>query len=518
MTTQKVKHVDFEFETKEKGKRLIIGGMANANVPDRMGERVEPRGMNLKNYQKNPVILYNHGHDMAFGTMPVGKALDVKLDDKGIYIEAEISQSKSDKITAIRDLVRDGYLKTFSIGFNPLAWAEEDDMDAGKKVLVITEAELIENSVVPIPMNQDSTFGVLSKKYDPSKLNNQAKSILDSLTRREKLDQEKAWVPMAIEQRISELSMVSDMNREKSIRAVSEITGQEILGIEAMMTGQTEITEPTIKAFASVLGIQEKFLMDLFEANDELIAEFRNYEISIPEVNDEPPTQETKAVGVQAVRIPKDQAKSAEEAKQMAEEADYSVARVDEEENSWIAVVADPEKFDMEKAEEVDLGDGAFAVVAPIKSAEPMSDDDEGEGEGDEDSPKDDEGEGDEKNTAPPQTKGDQIDDNPYLHEARQTNILLGTLIREIQTMSGKLDGLVEITTDQNREKPIDEEPDDDMGGEPDETEFTGTGDGKGADEDDRDGFSKSLDEMRATQARIMDRLKRYGIEIPDRN
>ena len=50
------------------------------------------------------------------------------------------------------------------------------------------------------------------------------------------------------------------------------------------------------------------------------------------------------------------------------------------------------------------------------------------------------------------------IDDNPYLEQARQTNILLGTLIKEIQGMSVKLDGMPakQIAEIKEEQKPSD--------------------------------------------------------------
>jgi len=150
--------LSFDFEVKgKKDGTIVIAGYANANTVDRGMERIDPSAWNLDNYKKNPVVLFDHGKDPAFGNLPIGKSRVVEARDGGLYCEVEISNSKTERISAIRDLVEEGILKTFSVGFDPKSATKDGE------VSVIDNAELIEISAVPLPMNQDSTFALLSK-------------------------------------------------------------------------------------------------------------------------------------------------------------------------------------------------------------------------------------------------------------------------------------------------------------------------------------------------------------------
>ena len=133
-----------------------IEGWANKAVVDRGGDIINKEAWNLDNFHKNAMILYNHDRDK-----PIGKAIKVEPRDEGLYIKARISGSSDPEITKIRDLIREGILNTFSVGFD---CKREEKSEGG--VNEIKEAELFEVSVVTLPMNQDSTFTVSKKLED----------------------------------------------------------------------------------------------------------------------------------------------------------------------------------------------------------------------------------------------------------------------------------------------------------------------------------------------------------------
>lgn len=149
-TAKKIKH--FTFLTKaatDKSGIITLIGYANRNVIDSYNERVEPMGANLERFKKNPMLLFNH--DMDY---PVGKVIDVELREDGVYVTAEIPPSDSPKIKYVYDLVKNGILRTFSIGFTVQDIVDSED----KSHTVIKAWTLLELSVVSIPANEDSTF------------------------------------------------------------------------------------------------------------------------------------------------------------------------------------------------------------------------------------------------------------------------------------------------------------------------------------------------------------------------
>lgn len=140
------------------GKVTVISGYANKKIADSIGEIVNPKGVRLTRYEENPMVLFNHDRDY-----PIGKSRKIELRDMGIWAEIELSTSDNPKITYVTDLIKEGILRTFSIGFEEI---NTKDLPDGTKE--ITDLELHEISVVTLPMNYASTFDVIKSK----KLNN----------------------------------------------------------------------------------------------------------------------------------------------------------------------------------------------------------------------------------------------------------------------------------------------------------------------------------------------------------
>jgi HK97 family phage prohead protease len=143
-------------ESDEPTAPLIIEGYASTRDLDRSCDVILPSAWTtsggLKNFSSNPILLFNHDYDK-----PIGKVLDMAVDDRGLRVRGSISPS----VEKIYNLVKEGILTTFSVGFC-VRDAEYDDMADG---LVIKDAELLEISVVSIPCNQDATFSV-AKSFD----------------------------------------------------------------------------------------------------------------------------------------------------------------------------------------------------------------------------------------------------------------------------------------------------------------------------------------------------------------
>ena len=144
----------FKSHTEEDGS-VKIRGMASTTEFDRAGDSISADAWTkggLKNFEKNPIILFNHNYDR-----PIGRATGLKATDNGLEMEAKISKAAKDVV----DLVKDGVLGAFSVGFRvkDADYVEETDG------LRIKDAELFEVSVVSVPCNQTATFS-LAKSFD----------------------------------------------------------------------------------------------------------------------------------------------------------------------------------------------------------------------------------------------------------------------------------------------------------------------------------------------------------------
>jgi len=131
--------------------KLTIKGYANTKDRDRVGDVVLPEAFakQLSEFMENPILLYMHDWDR-----PCGKVIKAEIDEKGLLIEAEITNAKSAE--DIREMVKDGTLKTFSIGYNEL----DADWDKETATNYVKELELLEISIVTIPCNTQAKFEV----------------------------------------------------------------------------------------------------------------------------------------------------------------------------------------------------------------------------------------------------------------------------------------------------------------------------------------------------------------------
>ena len=151
----KTLYLNSSFETKsvKKGsKALKIAGYANTITKDRAGDVVTAQAWakGVDNYRRNPVLLYQHKHDA-----PIGRVEKITVDKKGIFVEANVSEA-AERSHGIQTLIKDGALKSFSVGFRVKdgKYNREDDS------MMITDVELMEISVVSVPCNQDSLFSI----------------------------------------------------------------------------------------------------------------------------------------------------------------------------------------------------------------------------------------------------------------------------------------------------------------------------------------------------------------------
>jgi HK97 family phage prohead protease/HK97 family phage major capsid protein len=133
-----------------------ICGMASTSDFDRAGDTIDAGAWTkggLNNFEKNPIILFNHDYNK-----PIGRATGLKVTENGLELKAKISKSAPDHVA---QLVKEGILGAFSVGFRvkDADYLEETDG------LKIKDAELFEVSVVSVPCNQAATFS-LSKSFD----------------------------------------------------------------------------------------------------------------------------------------------------------------------------------------------------------------------------------------------------------------------------------------------------------------------------------------------------------------
>lgn len=117
--------------------------IASTAAVDRQGEVIDPKGWDVTAYMKNPVILWAHNYH----ELPVGKAVSVTGDEKELRVEGEFADDEMNpKAGQVRRLYEKGFLSAVSVGFIPKE----------RNGNIITKAELLEISVVPVPANPEA--------------------------------------------------------------------------------------------------------------------------------------------------------------------------------------------------------------------------------------------------------------------------------------------------------------------------------------------------------------------------
>lgn len=142
----------------EKASKLNEGEVefiVSTNDWDAHGERINVEGINIKDFNKNPVVLY--GHDSF--NLPVAKATKVWKENGKLMARAKF-YLKDDFPRKIYNYIVDGFLSAVSIGGMVEEWGDD-----GRTINKLTMKEF---SVVSIPANQNAL--VTAKSFDNSQV------------------------------------------------------------------------------------------------------------------------------------------------------------------------------------------------------------------------------------------------------------------------------------------------------------------------------------------------------------
>ena len=128
--------------------RGYLSTFQSTTASDRQGDYVKPGAFaaTIPQFMRNPVLLVDHDNDCESA---VGHFTTVEEDDKGLYVEAILSNCPCDDCKHVRFAVAEGTLRTMSMGG---VFVYDTD---GRG---IKEVQLFEGSLTPVPVNQDAIF------------------------------------------------------------------------------------------------------------------------------------------------------------------------------------------------------------------------------------------------------------------------------------------------------------------------------------------------------------------------
>lgn len=155
-----------------------IDFIISTEAPDRYRDIIRVSGWDLKNYRRNPQVLYGHN---SWG-LPIGKSPRVWKEDDALKATAIFMGPDLNPLAdAVFNMYKEGFLRAVSVGFRPLKWQwlrddEDEDVIVGIDFL---KQELLEFSAVPIPANPEALIDAKRKGINVEPIHDWSGKILD---------------------------------------------------------------------------------------------------------------------------------------------------------------------------------------------------------------------------------------------------------------------------------------------------------------------------------------------------
>ncbi len=128
-------------------KERTITFVLSTAISDRAGDTVNQNGWDLARYLANPVVLWGHNHSLP----AIGRMTRIGVEAEGLVGDIRFADAEQHPFAdTVFKLVNGDFISAGSVGFIPKKWNTRDDYS-----VEFLEQELIEYSVVNVPMNPD---------------------------------------------------------------------------------------------------------------------------------------------------------------------------------------------------------------------------------------------------------------------------------------------------------------------------------------------------------------------------
>ncbi len=120
------------------------------------GSRVLTDGIDLSQYERNPVLLWMHRRSWEPGAMPIGKVENLRVED-GKLIGTPVFDQNDDFAKRIESKWENGYLRMASAGLEPIETTPDPALVLpGQTRETVTRSKLVEVSIVDIGGNDEA--------------------------------------------------------------------------------------------------------------------------------------------------------------------------------------------------------------------------------------------------------------------------------------------------------------------------------------------------------------------------
>jgi HK97 family phage prohead protease len=143
------KLLDTEVEASDELREVTV--ICSTESVDRIGDVVVQNGIDLRNFQKNPVVLWGHDSDR-----PVARATSIGVINGKLQATVQFpSPGEDPDADWVYGKVKNRLVNAVSIGFLPREWEPVDPKEPWDGYR-FTESELCEFSFVSVPMNAEA--------------------------------------------------------------------------------------------------------------------------------------------------------------------------------------------------------------------------------------------------------------------------------------------------------------------------------------------------------------------------
>ena len=120
------------------------------------GSRVLTAGIDLSQYERNPVLLWLHRRSWEPGAMPIGRVENLRVED-GKLIGTPVFDQNDDFAKKIESKWDNGYLRMASAGLEPIETTPDPTLIMpGQTRETVTRSKLVEVSIVDIGGNDEA--------------------------------------------------------------------------------------------------------------------------------------------------------------------------------------------------------------------------------------------------------------------------------------------------------------------------------------------------------------------------
>lgn len=136
------------FYTAMQDKRFVI----ISNKVNNYGYRVDTSGMDIAQYERNPVLLFMHQRaTWNQDAKPIGTVKELRRESNGDITGVPVFTEATEHAQEVKRMIEDGTYKMLSAGFEVIATSEEpEDIQQGQRYATIKKSKLVEVSVVDI--------------------------------------------------------------------------------------------------------------------------------------------------------------------------------------------------------------------------------------------------------------------------------------------------------------------------------------------------------------------------------